>query len=149
MIMDRPLQKFKVLLPYRQLYMTCTSSSSTSTNPIIPQGKLITASLDNTVRVWDLATGECLKTLFGHTEGVWSVSADSLRIISGSQDKRVIIWDAEAGTAMYSLLGHSGGVNCCQLSDTGVFSGDEIGVVKFWNFLPSNFPYKRDSPSSK
>ncbi len=49
---------------------------------------------------------------------------------------------------MYPLLGHAASVNCCQLSDSGVLSGDENGIVKFWNFLPIDFPFKKDSPRS-
>ncbi len=43
------------------------------------------------VKIWDLQTGACIKTLFGHTEGVWCVDADSLRFISGSHDKKVLV----------------------------------------------------------
>ena len=32
----------------------------------IPFGTLITAALDNTVRVWDLSTGRCQGMLEGH-----------------------------------------------------------------------------------
>ncbi|KAJ2784019.1 ubiquitin-binding SDF ubiquitin ligase complex subunit met30 [Coemansia interrupta] len=54
---------------------------------------MITGSLDGTMRVWDIETGECLKTIFGHVEGIWSMTFDSLRIVSGSNDGVVKIWD--------------------------------------------------------
>jgi WD40 repeat protein len=41
-------------------------------NNVIPysHNKLISCSYDKTIKVWDLITGECLKTLEGHTESV-------------------------------------------------------------------------------
>lgn len=42
---------------------------------------LVSGSLDNCVKVWDLEKGTCARTMFGHIEGVWSVDADRLRIV--------------------------------------------------------------------
>ncbi len=56
---------------------------------------LITGSLDTTIRIWDIATGKRVKTLFGHIEGVWAVASDKLRLASGSHDKTIkvrIMW---------------------------------------------------------
>jgi F-box/WD-40 domain protein MET30 len=45
---------------------------------------LMSGSLDGTIKVWDVATGQEEKTLFGHIEGVWGVDVDALRIASAS-----------------------------------------------------------------
>lgn len=50
---------------------------------------LISGSLDNTIKLWDIDTGETLRTLFGHIEGVWAVASDKLRTISGSHDRTI------------------------------------------------------------
>ena len=50
---------------------------------------LISGSLDNTIKTWDINTGKAVKTLFGHIEGVWSVAADKMRLISGSHDRTI------------------------------------------------------------
>lgn len=50
---------------------------------------LVSASLDNTVRIWDIETGRSKKTFFGHIEGVWGVDADPLRVVSSSHDRTV------------------------------------------------------------
>jgi len=103
-------------------------------------GKLITASLDSTLKVWDLATARCIQTLFGHVEGVWCVAFDSLRIVSGAQDATIKIWDAESGSCLHTLMGNCGVVNCLCLSDTKIISGNENGEIIIWDFskLPSN-----------
>jgi F-box/WD-40 domain protein MET30 len=50
---------------------------------------LISGSLDNTIKVWDIDTAKVTTTLFGHIEGVWSVAGDELRLVSGSHDRTV------------------------------------------------------------
>ncbi|KAI9105788.1 WD40-repeat-containing domain protein [Phlyctochytrium arcticum] len=105
---------------------------------LVTGGLLVTGALDNTVRIWCLETGECLKKLFGHVEGVWCIGVDSLRIVSGSQDRKVMVWELESGKSMYELTGHQGAVNVCQLSDTKIVTGGEDGVVRIWDFSPTN-----------
>jgi len=55
-----------------------------------PDGsRIITASADNTVRLWDAASWVALATLAGHTGGVVSAafSPDGLRIVTASVDR--------------------------------------------------------------
>ena len=70
-----------------------TSSASpqaTDGNPTPNRGPvLISGSLDNTVKMWDINTGKAVRTFFGHIEGVWSVAADKMRLISGSHDRTI------------------------------------------------------------
>jgi len=53
--------------------------------------RLVSGSSDNTVQVWNLDSGECLRTLQGHTKGVDSVAlpADGRRAATGSSDTTV------------------------------------------------------------
>lgn len=48
---------------------------------------IVSASLDNTIKVWDVEAGVCQRTMFGHIEGVWDVDVDKLRIASASHDR--------------------------------------------------------------
>ncbi len=58
--------------------------------------KLATGSRDQPVKLWDVATGQELLTLKGHTDDVWSVafSPDGKRLASGSVDQTVKFWEA-------------------------------------------------------
>ena len=49
--------------------------------------KLISASADSTIKIWNLATGECLKTLEGHTNSVLRILLiPNNKLISSSDD---------------------------------------------------------------
>ena len=66
------------------------SSQTADDDPTLNRGPvLISGSLDNTIKMWDINTGKAVKTLFGHIEGVWSVAADKMRLISGSHDRTI------------------------------------------------------------
>ena len=55
---------------------------------------VVSGSRDDTLRLWNAATGECLRTLEGHINWVWSCgfSPDGARVVSGSRDKALLLW---------------------------------------------------------
>ena len=60
-----------------------------------PDGqRIVTASLDNTARIWETQTGKLLATLQGHTDRVETAqfSPDGQRIVTASWDKTARIW---------------------------------------------------------
>ncbi|KAJ3319316.1 general transcription repressor [Boothiomyces sp. JEL0866] len=61
---------------------------------------LITGSLDDYVRVWDLRTGHLLERFESHEKSVYSVafSPDGLSFISGSLDQTLKLWDLDPRT---------------------------------------------------
>ncbi len=54
---------------------------------------------DGTIRLWDVATGQCLQTLAGHSRKVTALSffRDEKRVLSGSTDQTVRLWDLTSG----------------------------------------------------
>ena len=64
-----------------------------------PDGKfLASAGGDGTVRLWEIASGNLLRTLNAHTAAVTSLaySPDGRKLASGSLDGRVFIWDVDS-----------------------------------------------------
>lgn len=94
---------------------------------------LLTSSLDNTIKLWDVKTGKCIRTQFGHIEGVWSISADTFRIISGAHDGLVKVWDLQNGKCLHTI-GNNSGVCCVGLSDSSFVTGSECGKIKMYSF---------------
>jgi WD40 repeat protein len=62
-------------------------------------GKIVSGSDDKTVKVWDLGTGACMRTLTGHTAEVHSVAAspDGDHPVSASADKTIMVWKLMPG----------------------------------------------------
>ncbi|KAK8074982.1 E3 ubiquitin ligase complex SCF subunit scon-2 [Apiospora hydei] len=100
----------------------------------LPPRFMLTGSLDNTLRLWDTATGKCLRTFFGHVEGIWGVCGDSLRCVSGANDATVKVWDPRTGKCERTFTGHQGPVTCVGLSDSRMASGGEDGEVRLYKF---------------
>ncbi|NES72560.1 MAG: WD40 repeat domain-containing protein, partial [Okeania sp. SIO2D1] len=64
---------------------------------ISPDGQtIVSGSYDNTIKVWDLATGNLKATLTVHSWYVNSVaiSPDGQNIVSGSHDKTIRVWSS-------------------------------------------------------
>ena len=61
--------------------------------------RIVSASSDNTLRIWDAETGTCLRVLEGHTRSVngCAVAPDGRRIVSAASANTLRIWDAETG----------------------------------------------------
>ena len=71
-----------------------------------PDGaRIVSASSDATLRVWDAVTGECLRALAGHTRRVYgcAVSPDGASIVSAGADATVRMWDAATGEELRTL----------------------------------------------
>lgn len=100
-----------------------------------PPAYMLTGSLDGTIRLWHVPSGRCVYPFFGHVEGIWSLAADSLRLVSGAEDKLIKVWDPRTGKCDRTLVGHTGPVNCVGLSDSMLISGSEDGTVRVHCFM--------------
>ncbi|KAL6404157.1 F-box and WD-40 domain-containing protein MET30 [Ilyonectria robusta] len=100
----------------------------------LPPRYMLTGGLDNTVRLWDTATGKCIRSMFGHVEGIWGLVGDTLRVVTGANDSMTKIWEPRSGKCERSFTGHAGPVTCVGLSDSRMASGSEDGEVRLYSF---------------
>jgi WD40 repeat protein len=103
-----------------------------------PDGRrLLSGSVDSTLRLWDAETGVCLRTLYGHANWVMACawSPDGRRLLSGSLDSTLRLWDAETGACLRTLSGHAKAVWACAWSPDGrrLLSGSLDSTLKAWD----------------
>jgi len=95
--------------------------------------KIVSGSDDNTLKVWNAATGTCSATLSGHTGGVWCLEMNDELIVSGSTDRTLRVWHAASGECRNVFYGHSSTVRCMAMHDDYVVSGSRDNTLRLWN----------------
>ena len=101
------------------------------------KGLFASASDDRTIRIWQKDSGECVKTLLGHTSCITDASSLGKNLIaSGSCDETVRVWNVESGDCKV-LLGHTDWVHSvCPLLPAGcglLASASKDRTVRIWN----------------
>ena len=100
--------------------------------------RIVSASDDSTLKVWDVRTGEARLTLQGHTATVagCAVSPDGAFIVSASEDTTLKVWDTRTGICLFTFP-VEGALQACTFHPDGkhlVAAG--AGGVYFLEWLP-------------
>ncbi len=105
-----------------------------------PDGKILaSASPDNIVRLWDVATGKQLPSLGGHEKAVWFVvfSKDGKILATAGDSGAIRLWDVATGKLLRTCREDQGMVESLALSPDGKVlasaSGDAGGIVRLWD----------------
>jgi hypothetical protein len=104
-----------------------------------PDGKLVLSGGDKRLKLWNIDTGECLRTFKGHTKKVNSVSFshDGKFALSGSGDNTLKLWDIDTGECLRTFEGHTYEVESVTFSPDGKLAlsgGDcEDDSLKLWD----------------
>ena len=103
---------------------------------VSPDGRtIVSGSWNNTLKVWDAASGHLLRSLEGHTGAVNAValSPDGSTIVSGSWDHTIRAWNLTSGKSCV-LFWNDAAISSLALSGDGqlLACGDKSGRV--WIF---------------
>lgn len=80
---------------------------------------LYSASYDNTVVMWDTATGQCLRTLQFPCAAMTALACSKDRVAVGTKGGNVVVLDLEEGAKPQSLAGHAEAVESLAFSPNG------------------------------
>ncbi|NWI59230.1 FBW10 protein, partial [Calyptomena viridis] len=95
------------------------------------KGLLLTASLDLSIRCWNIHSGACRKTFNGHYGTITCLDLHKEQFVSGAADGMVKVWSLKSGTCLNTLM-HNSAVWAVKMDGTHVVSGCEQGLLKVW-----------------
>ncbi len=103
-----------------------------------PDGaRMLSASEDWTLRLWDAASCDCLLVCTGHQGPVngCSFSPDGTRLLSASDDQTLRLWDATSGEEISVCTGHQGWVSACAFTPDGsrLLSASNDRTLRLWD----------------
>eukprot|EP01135_Chromosphaera_perkinsii_P008000 Nk52_evm72s1073 gene=Nk52_evmTU72s1073 len=116
----------------------CVYTLYGQTNPstlVIDERSIIASSANHTIRVWDLTTGACIKTLDGHKARISCIKADksvSPFIVSSALDDTLRVWDPVKGKCLH-ILEQKGGCDCIAFILHPIIAVGGLSSIKIWD----------------
>ena len=113
-----------------------------------PDGKTVAAgSSDNSIRLWDIKSGQLIRIFEGHKATVNSIkfSPDGKMLASGSDDKSINLWEVESGKLLQSFKGHKDPVNSISFSPDGkAIATSSDGNLRLWSIATGDVLHSQE-----
>src|SRR6266498_2422858 len=104
------------------------------TDAKLKENILVTGSADRTVRIWNIKTGECIRTLCGNSFSCVDFLLEEQIVAASTFFRSSFIWNMETGELLRELSGHVSAVRCISLSKSYVASCAFDGSLIVWNW---------------
>lgn len=108
---------------------------------VLGDGRVVSASDDDTLKLWDPDSGELLTTFEGHADSVVAVAVtavavlDDDRVVSASLDRTVRVWDPSTGELLATFFADAR-MSCLAASGSMVVASDRFQTAHFLRFEP-------------
>lgn len=89
--------------------------------------RLVIASDNHSIDVYDPVTGHLKMRLSGHDGGVWALQYIGNVLVSGSTDRSTRVWDLDTGKCTHIFTGHTSTVRCLQIVEPVNVNPDHSG----------------------
>ncbi|KAI8819996.1 WD40-repeat-containing domain protein, partial [Fimicolochytrium jonesii] len=98
------------------------------------EGRVVTGSVDQSVKVWNLADRTLIRSMRGHRDSVTCIAVQDDYAFSGSLDMTIRHWDISTGDCIRTLTAHTKWVKALAVNDDYLVSGgwDECIIVWDW-----------------
>lgn len=90
---------------------------------------IVTGSLDKTINIRDIESGNVLLTLEGHEQAISCLKIYENNIYSGSYDGSVKVWDIDTGNEIIKLESSLGNISCLQVLEDALWIGSYDGTI--------------------
>ena len=103
------------------------------------ESRVLAASEDGTIGLWDLQQISCVVKMVGHQAAVTVCNFEHTeqRVISGSRDNTVKIWSSPRGSLLTTLIGHSAEITWCgfcpDMTVGFAASLSAVGELRVWD----------------
>lgn len=103
---------------------------------VLSPTRVLTASADKAIKMWDVGTGKVLKEFNGHLDAVRGICSISEGFASCSNDFTVKLWNLQGASPLSSLAGHTSFVYSIASAGDYLVSSGEDRTVRLWRGAP-------------
>lgn len=128
-------RRVTLLFPFLSHTFTAPAVYSIVLDPV--RNQAMSGSMDSSVRIWNLSTGQCVHVLTGHTSLVGLLGLSQSYLVSAAADSTLRVWDPSTGDLLHTLVAHTGAITCFQHDEFKILSGSD-GTLKMWDIRSGN-----------